>query len=171
MYTTNRAEVNVNISYVKYSKTLIKLFVVLLLSGSALFLPDMLNTPEETLINPIQARVVALFIFAALMWILEVIPIWTTSVAVIALTLFATSNQSLNFLKEQRFDMKEVHSVIEKVTTPEACPTAVKKFIEAPDPDNPGQKRMESPLDQIKADVKTKLNKKASSAMMTCTWL
>ena len=141
-------------------KTLIKLFVVLLLSGSALFLPDMLNTPEETLINPIQARVVALFIFAALMWILEVIPIWTTSVAVIALTLFATSNQSLNFLKEQRFDMKEVHSVIEKVTTPEACPTAVKKFIEAPDPDNPGQKRMESPLAQIKADVKTKLNKK-----------
>lgn len=133
---------------------------MLLLSGSALFLPDMLNTPEETLINPIQARVVALFIFAALMWILEVIPIWTTSVAVIALTLFATSNQSLNFLKEQRFDMKEVHGVIEKVVTPEACPTAVKKFVEAPDPDNPGQKIMESPLAQIKADVKTKLNKK-----------
>ncbi len=141
-------------------KTLIKLFVVLLLSGSALFLPDLINTPDETIINPIQARVVALFIFAALMWILEVIPIWTTSVAVIALTLFATSNQSLNFLKEQRFDMKEVHSVIEKVATPEACPTAVKKFVEAPDPENPGQKRMESPLAQIKADVKGKLTKK-----------
>ena len=67
-------------------KTLIKLFIVLLLSGSALFLPHLLNTPDKTLINPIQARVVALFIFAALMWILEVIPIWTTSVAVIALT-------------------------------------------------------------------------------------
>lgn len=141
-------------------KTLIKLFVVLLLSGSALFLPDLINTPDETIINPIQARVVALFIFAALMWILEVIPIWTTSVAVIALTLFATSNQSLNFLKELRFDMKEVHSVIEKVATPEACPTAVKKFVEAPDPENPGQKRMESPLAQIKADVKGKLTKK-----------
>ena len=141
-------------------KTLIKLFVVLLLSGSALFLPDMLNTPEETLINPIQARVVALFIFAALMWILEVIPIWTTSVAVIALTLFATSNQSLNFLKEQRFEMKEVYSVIENVVTPEACPTAVKKFVEAPDPETPGAKILESPLAQIKADVKTKLTKK-----------
>lgn len=141
-------------------KTLIKLFVVLLLSGSALFLPDMLNTPEETLINPIQARVVALFIFAALMWILEVIPIWTTSVAVIALTLFATSNQSLNFLKEKRFEMKEVYSVIENVVTPEACPTAVKKFVEAPDPETPGAKILESPLDQIKADVKTKLTKK-----------
>ena len=141
-------------------KTLIKLFVVLLLSGSALFLPDMLNTPEETLINPIQARVVALFIFAALMWILEVIPIWTTSVAVIALTLFATSNQSLNFLKEKRFEMKEVYSVIENVVTPEACPTAVKKFVEAPDPETPGAKILESPLAQIKADVKTKLTKK-----------
>ena len=141
-------------------KTLIKLFVVLLLSGSALFLPDMLNTPEETLINPIQARVVALFIFAALMWILEVIPIWTTSVAVIALTLFATSNQSLNFLKEKRFEMKEVYSVIENVVTPEACPTAVKKFVEAPDPEIPGAKILESPLAQIKADVKTKLTKK-----------
>ncbi|MBR5214102.1 MAG: SLC13/DASS family transporter [Akkermansia sp.] len=120
----------------------------------------MLNTPEETLINPIQARVVALFIFAALMWILEVIPIWTTSVAVIALTLFATSNQSLNFLKEKRFEMKEVYSVIENVVTPEACPTAVKKFVEAPDPETPGAKILESPLAQIKADVKTKLTKK-----------
>ena len=141
-------------------KTLIKLFVVLLLSGSALFLPDMINTPEETIINPIQARVVALFIFAALMWILEVIPIWTTSVAVIALTLFTTSNQSLNCFKTQRFEMKDVYSVVERVTAPEACPTAVKKFVEAPDPQTPGAKILESPLAQIKADIKTKLNKK-----------
>ena len=141
-------------------KTLIKLFVVLLLSGSALFLPDMINTPEETIINPIQARVVALFIFAALMWILEVIPIWTTSVAVIALTLFTTSNQSLNCFKTQRFEMKDVYSVVERVTAPETCPTAVKKFVEAPDPQTPGAKILESPLAQIKADIKTKLNKK-----------
>lgn len=141
-------------------KTLIKLFIVLLLSGSALFLPDLLNTPDKTLINPIQARVVALFIFAALMWILEVIPIWTTSVAVIALTLFATSNQSLNFLKEERFPMAEVLKVVDNVVKPEVCQTAVKKFIDAPDAENPGQKIKESPLQQLKADIKTKLNKK-----------
>lgn len=93
-------------------KTLIKLCVVLLLSGSALFLPDLLNTDEKTLINPIQARVVALFIFAALMWILEVIPIWTTSVAVIAIALFTTSNQSLNCFKVKRFNEDKIKGII-----------------------------------------------------------
>lgn len=141
-------------------KTLIKLFVVLLLSGSALFLPDLLNTADKTLINPIQARVVALFIFAALMWILEVIPIWTTSVAVIALTLFATSNQSLTFLKEERFKMDEVYKVVDNVVTAETCNKAHAKFIEAPDEKNPGQKIMVSPLEQLKADIKGKLTKK-----------
>ncbi len=94
-------------------KTLIKLFVVLLLSGSALFLPDMLKDADgSSLINPIQARVVALFVFAALMWILEVIPIWTTSVLVITLTLLGMSNQTLNFLKVDRYDAGAVKAII-----------------------------------------------------------
>ena len=85
-------------------KTIIKLLVVLLLSGSMLFMPfEEWGLP----INAIQTRVIALFVFAALMWILEVIPIWTTSVMVITLALLGTSNTSLNFRKVDKFDSKE----------------------------------------------------------------
>ncbi len=90
-------------------KTIIKLLVVLLLSGSMLFMPfEEWGLP----INTIQTRVIALFVFAALMWILEVIPIWTTSVMVITLALLGTSNTSLNFLKVDKFDTKEVQAIV-----------------------------------------------------------
>ena len=90
-------------------KSLIKIIIVLLLSGSMLMIPfeDM-----GVAINVIQARVIALFIFAALMWILEPIPIWTTSVLVITLTLLGMSNQSLNFLQVDRYDSAAVKAII-----------------------------------------------------------
>ena len=140
-------------------KTLIKLCVVLLLSGSALFLPDML---PEGLINPIQARVVALFIFAALMWILEVIPIWTTSVAVIALALFTTSNQSLKCFKPKRFDQAQVNAVVDKVMDKESCPTLHTAFVAIPDPtdEDPEHKKLITPVEDLKNKIKEALNKK-----------
>lgn len=138
-------------------KTLIKLLIVLLISGSMLFIPFESMGVD---INPIQARVIALFVFAALMWILEVIPIWTTSVAVIALTLFATSNQSLTFLKPSRFDTKAVTTILTTAVDPTASPAANKAFITAPDPDNPGQTRLISPLTEITESVQAKLKKK-----------
>ena len=137
-------------------KTLIKLCVVLLLSGSALFLPDLLNTDDKTLINPIQARVVALFIFAALMWILEVIPIWTTSVAVIAIALFTTSNQSLNCFKPKRFEQKEIDAIVEKVFDADSCKALHKTFVTIPDPNEgatPGDTVNISPLEELKGSV------------------
>ncbi|MBR4310388.1 MAG: SLC13/DASS family transporter [Akkermansia sp.] len=90
----------------------------------------MLNTPDETLINPIQARVVALFIFAALMWILEVIPIWTTSVLVITLTLLGMSNQSLNFLQVDRYDTAAIKEIISDAYGPNADQETVAKTEE-----------------------------------------
>ncbi|MBR5890324.1 MAG: SLC13/DASS family transporter, partial [Akkermansia sp.] len=63
-------------------------------------------------VNPIQTRVIALFVFAALMWILEVIPIWTTSVLVITLALLGTSNTSLNFLKVDKFNSADVAAIV-----------------------------------------------------------
>ena len=143
-------------------KTLIKLCVVLLLSCSALFLPDLLNTDDKTLINPIQARVVALFIFAALMWILEVIPIWTTSVAVIAIALFTTSNQSLNCFKPKRFGQNEVDAIIEKVLDKESCPTLHEAFVEVPDPtdEDPENTKLITPISDIKKNIKEALTKK-----------
>ena len=43
----------------------------------------------------IQKRVLAIFLFAILMWIFEAVPAWTTSVLVVVLLLFTTSDSSL----------------------------------------------------------------------------
>ena len=89
---------------------LIKILIVLIISGSMLFVPfESMGIP----INPIQARVVSLFILAALMWILEPIPIWTTSVLVITLSLLCISNQAFNFLKPQRYDKAAVCALVD----------------------------------------------------------
>ena len=47
----------------------------------------------------IQQRVIAIFAFAILMWVFEPIPAWTTSMAVVGLLLFCTSNSSLWFFE------------------------------------------------------------------------
>lgn len=91
-------------------KSLLKIAIVLIISLSMLFIPfEALGAP----INPIQARVVALFLFAALMWILEPIPIWTTSTLVIAIALLGISNQSLTFLRPDRYDKAEVSAIVQ----------------------------------------------------------
>ncbi|MBO4465753.1 MAG: SLC13/DASS family transporter [Bacteroidales bacterium] len=46
----------------------------------------------------VQQRVIALFVFAALMWIFEIIPNWTTSLLVIVFALLTVSNKGLGFL-------------------------------------------------------------------------
>ncbi len=105
------------------TKTIIKLLVVLLLSGSMMFMPfEEWGLP----VNPIQTRVIALFVFAALMWILEVIPIWTTSVLVITLALLGTSNTSLNFLKVDKFDKPAVEAIVADAYGPGANAEVVK---------------------------------------------
>lgn len=48
----------------------------------------------------IQQRVIALFVFAALMWILEPVPIWTTSVGLMVLLLLTTSDSMFVGLKD-----------------------------------------------------------------------
>ncbi len=45
-----------------------------------------------------QQRVIALFAFAALMWLFEIVPSWTTSLTVIVLSLLTVSNKGLGFL-------------------------------------------------------------------------
>jgi sodium-dependent dicarboxylate transporter 2/3/5 len=110
------------------TKTIIKLLVVLLISGSMLFMPfEEWGLP----VNPIQTRVIALFVFAALMWILEVIPIWTTSVMVITLALLGTSNTSLNFLKVSKFDKPAVTAIVADAYGPGADAAVVKAAQEA----------------------------------------
>ena len=43
----------------------------------------------------VQQRVIALFVFAALMWIFEIIPNWTTSLLVIVISLLTMSNKGI----------------------------------------------------------------------------
>jgi sodium-dependent dicarboxylate transporter 2/3/5 len=49
-------------------------------------------------ISVIEQRVVAIFVFAVLMWVMEVIPAWCTSVLIITLLLLSVSDNSLWFL-------------------------------------------------------------------------
>ena len=59
---------------------------------------DVLST--RPLFTLTQQRVIAIFVFTALMWILEVIPTWTTSVVAIVSILLTTSNKGLAFLMD-----------------------------------------------------------------------
>lgn len=98
------------------TKNLIKIIIVLLISGSMFLVPfEALGVP----INPIQVRVVALFVLAALMWILEPIPIWTTSVLVIAICLLCLSSNAFSFMKPQVYDKAAVNAVLTQTIGPD----------------------------------------------------
>lgn len=51
----------------------------------------------------VQQRVIALFVFAALMWIFEIIPNWTTSVLIIVIALLTMSDKGLGFFCNPEF--------------------------------------------------------------------
>lgn len=61
---------------------------------------DFFGIPALTVV---QQRVIALFVFAALMWMFEIIPNWTTSVLVIVLSLLTVSDKGLGFLCNPEF--------------------------------------------------------------------
>ncbi len=118
------------------TKNLISLVIVLLISASMFLVPfDALGVP----LNEIQVRVVALFVMAALLWILEPIPIWTTSALTIALCLLFVSNKSFTFARPDRYDQAVVYRIVD-----EAC-----TGIEA------------TAVDGVKTSVKEALNKAA----------
>lgn len=60
--------------------------------------------PTESLgiegLTLIQKRVMAVFVFATLMWVLEAVPAWTTSVAVVTILLLSVSDSSLWLFRE-----------------------------------------------------------------------
>ena len=51
----------------------------------------------------VQQRVIALFVFAALMWMFEIIPNWTTSLLVIVLALLTVSDKGLGFFCDPKY--------------------------------------------------------------------
>ena len=67
-----------------------------------------------------QQRVIAIFVFTAMMWILEVIPTWTTSVVAIVAILLTTSNKGLGFLmaKDNIGDLTNYKSIMAAFADP-----------------------------------------------------
>lgn len=50
-------------------------------------------------LNQVEHRVLAIFTFAAMMWLLDAVPAWTTSLVVVVLLLFCTSDSALWFFQ------------------------------------------------------------------------
>ena len=51
-------------------------------------------------LSVVEHRVIAIFAFAALMWLFDAVPAWTTSLMVVVLLLFTVSDSCLWFMKE-----------------------------------------------------------------------
>lgn len=135
-------------------KSLIKILIVLVVSGCMLLIPTLF---PDAPITEVQSRVVALFVLAALMWILEPIPIWTTSVLVITLSLLCISNQSLTFLRPERFDKQEVKAIIADAVGPDAAAHQASIKQKTKDGD-----KFLKPVDVLQDDVLARLKKKPS---------
>lgn len=88
-----RRAANENLRLVKT----IKLLVVTLITLTLWALPAEAFGIEG--LTAVEQRIIAIFAFATLMWILEAVPAWTTSVVVVVLLLLATSDSSLWFLR------------------------------------------------------------------------
>ncbi len=81
-----------------FSWTTLKLFFIIALSLIVACLPtDAFGIPGMTIA---QQRVIALFVFAALMWLTEALPSWVTSMIVVVVMLFTVSDSALSFLRE-----------------------------------------------------------------------
>ncbi|MBO7140251.1 MAG: SLC13/DASS family transporter [Prevotella sp.] len=59
-------------------------------------------------LNVVQQRIIAIFVFATLMWVMEVVPSWATSVAVIGLMLLFASDSGVKWM----CDPEEVGSLL-----------------------------------------------------------
>lgn len=75
----------------------IKAGVAILVTLLLWFIPA--STYGLSNINPIEQRVIAIFAFAALMWLFDAVPAWTTSLVVVVLLLFCTSDSALWFMQ------------------------------------------------------------------------
>ena len=83
-------------------KRCVSFLIVCLITFALGLVPASFFGVDSQTLEPIftltQQRVIAIFVFTALMWILEVIPTWTTSVVAIVAILLTTSNKGLAFL-------------------------------------------------------------------------
>lgn len=79
------------------SKRFLKVSFVAIVTMLLWFIPSSVYGLPS--LNPIEQRVIAIFAFAALMWLFDAVPAWTTSLMVVVLLLFCTSDSGLWFLQ------------------------------------------------------------------------
>lgn len=75
---------------------IIKLIIALLISLTISLMPTASFGIDG--LTVVEQRVIATFCFATLMWVLEPIPSWTTSVLIVVILLFTCSDSSLSWL-------------------------------------------------------------------------
>ncbi len=83
-------------------KKIIGLIISISAGLTALLLPA--ECYHMASLSVVEQRVIAIFVFAALMWITEAVPIWSTSVFVIVLMLLTVSDSSFLFLRGENIE-------------------------------------------------------------------
>ncbi|MBO5195282.1 MAG: anion permease, partial [Bacteroidales bacterium] len=91
MTTTALKEKKVSLKQIVLLPLVIAITLFLWLVPTSFFGIDGLTVVEQ--------RTIAIFVFAALMWMFEVIPTWTTSVLIIVIMLLTISDSSIWFMK------------------------------------------------------------------------
>ncbi|MBR5979035.1 MAG: anion permease, partial [Verrucomicrobia bacterium] len=90
----------------------IKFIIATTLAIAALFLPfESLGFVDDNTLSPLEIRVVAIFVMAALYWILQPFPIWSTSMLVIVLMILTVSNSSLLPFRVESYRVAETYII------------------------------------------------------------
>ena len=97
----------------------IKFIIATAFAIAALFLPyESMGFTGENTLNPLEIRVIAIFVMAALYWILQPFPIWSTSMLVIVLMILTVSNSSLLPFRVEGVDMLTFKSIMATFADP-----------------------------------------------------
>ena len=83
----------------KFPLNAIKLIFIIAVTSVIALLPTESFGIEG--LTVIHQRIIALFVFAALMWLTETMPSWVTSMVVVTVMLFTVSTSSLSFLRPE----------------------------------------------------------------------
>jgi sodium-dependent dicarboxylate transporter 2/3/5 len=100
----------------------IKFIIASVLAIAALFLPyESLGFDAASpmgVLNPLEIRVIGVFVMAALFWILQPFPIWSTSMLVIVLMIITMSDSALNVFRVDGVTMISHKSIMATFANP-----------------------------------------------------
>ena len=86
------------VRFLKKNARILKLLFVAILTATIWLLP--IESFGIAGLTVLQQRVIAIFVFAATMWILEAVPAWTTSLLIIVIMLLTVSSGGITLFIE-----------------------------------------------------------------------